>query len=79
MGDDLKIRDPEDRKWIKLNKPCAVAYWCQRFDCTVDQLEAAVKAAGTNFADDVEVEIRRIKAQQLRPPRPRRIDSGRSR
>ena len=84
MGDNRKIRDPQDRKRIKLDQPSNVACWCEKFECTVDELKAAVEAAGTTFADEVEVEIQRIKARRLRPPgqaasRSRSSDSGWSR
>ena len=56
-----------------------VRYWCEKFECTEDELRAAVEAAGTTLADDVEVEIPRIKARRLRPFRSRSSDSGWSR
>ena len=46
MPDDLRIRGPEDATRINVNQPYEVAYWCNKFKCTEEQLRQAVGAVG---------------------------------
>lgn len=46
MADDLKNPGPEDGKLISLKQQHEVVYWCMEFDCTKEELMAAVKQVG---------------------------------
>lgn len=48
MPDNKKITHPLDAKRIDINDPAEVSNWCKSFDCTEQQLKAAVKAVGTS-------------------------------
>lgn len=52
MTDDLKNRGAPDRERIALNEEHEVRYWTAQFNCTRQQLEAAVAAVG-NSSDSV--------------------------
>lgn len=44
--DNLTIRRPEDTTKININQAWERRYWCDRFNCTEDQLKKAVDAVG---------------------------------
>jgi hypothetical protein len=48
MADDLKQRQPQDRKRINLNESWEVEYWCRKFKVEPEELRAAVKASGSS-------------------------------
>lgn len=51
MPDNLTKKRPEDSQRINLNQPYEVQYWCDKFDCTEDDLQDAVDAVGNSAAD----------------------------
>ena len=57
MSDNLQDRGPADRARVNVNETHEVRYWTQKFNCTPEQLRAAVAKAGV-MADDVERELR---------------------
>lgn len=48
MADDKTIRGPQDRTRINLSEDYEVRYWTKKFGVTKEQLEAAVKTAGSS-------------------------------
>ncbi len=48
MADDKTIRGPQDRTRINLSEDFEVRYWTKKFGVTKEQLEAAVKTAGSS-------------------------------
>ena len=48
--DDLQIKEPLDKSRINLHEPYEVNYWCEKFKCTVKELQDAVHAVGTSAA-----------------------------
>ena len=48
--DDLQIKEPLDKSRINLHEPYEVNYWCEKFKCTVKELQDAVHAVGTSTA-----------------------------
>jgi hypothetical protein len=61
MSDDLENRGPADRNRVNVNEAWELRYWCKHFDCTADELRAAVKAAGSTLKSEVEAALKRIK------------------
>lgn len=57
MSDNLQDRGPADRARVNVNETHEVRYWTQKFNCTAEQLRAAVTKAGV-MADAVERELR---------------------
>jgi hypothetical protein len=57
MADDLKNRGPADRDRVNENEPHEVRYWTEKFGCTKEDLELAVKQVGV-MADKVESYLR---------------------
>jgi hypothetical protein len=60
MADDLKNRGEPDRSRINLHEAHELRYWTQKFGVSADQLQAAVKAAGSQ-ATDVEKHLKSAK------------------
>lgn len=56
MADDLTDRGAQDRARVNVNEPHEVRYWCTRFDCSEEQLRAAVDRVGVS-ASAVEAEL----------------------
>ncbi|WP_096702041.1 DUF3606 domain-containing protein [Magnetospirillum sp. 15-1] len=54
MSDNLKITHPQDAKRINMNQPHEVQHWCAKFRVTRETLEAAIRAAKSDYADAVE-------------------------
>jgi hypothetical protein len=52
MSDSTQDRGPQDRSRVNVNQPHEVRYWTQEFNCTEQQLRAAVERVGV-MADDV--------------------------
>jgi hypothetical protein len=50
MADDLKRRQPEDRKRISLTEKWEVAYWSKALGITPNELKAAVEVSGHSVA-----------------------------
>lgn len=48
MADDKTIRGPQDRTRINLSEDFEVRYWTKKFGVTKQQLEDAVKTAGSS-------------------------------
>ena len=48
MTDNLQNRGPADRTRVNVHEEWEVRYWRDKFDCTHDELIAAVKAVGTS-------------------------------
>jgi hypothetical protein len=48
MPDDLKKKRPQDASKVNIHESWEVTYWCNEFNCTKAQLEAAVKTVGTS-------------------------------
>lgn len=48
MPDNLRKRAPEDQTRINVNQPHEVAYWCEKFKCTEEELREAVDAVGVS-------------------------------
>ncbi|WP_296949435.1 DUF3606 domain-containing protein [uncultured Massilia sp.] len=48
MSDDLHDRGPQDRSRINLSERWEVQYWTKALGVTPEQLEQAVKAAGSS-------------------------------
>ena len=57
MADDLKNRGPADRARVNVNEPHEVRYWTEKFGCTKEDLEMAVKQVGV-MADKIEPYLR---------------------
>jgi hypothetical protein len=53
MADDPKNRGPQDRARVNVNEPHEVRYWTEKFGCTKEDLETAVKQVGV-MADKIE-------------------------
>lgn len=53
MPDNLRIKQPQDAERINLNEPYEVKYWCDKFNCTEEQLREAVKKAGSDYVEKV--------------------------
>ena len=47
MADNLTIRRPQDPKQINVHEAWEVEYWTKKWGITRAQLEAAVRAVGT--------------------------------
>lgn len=48
MSDNLKIKEPADGNKVNIHEPYEVNYWCKKWGVSKAELEAAVKAVGTN-------------------------------
>jgi hypothetical protein len=48
MSDDKSNRGPADRSRINVHEDYEVRYWTKKFNCTADQLRAAVAAVGVS-------------------------------
>ena len=57
MSDNLQDRGPADRARVNVHETHEVRYWTQKFNCSHEQLRAAVAKAGV-MADAVERELR---------------------
>ncbi|MBX3620864.1 MAG: DUF3606 domain-containing protein [Rhizobacter sp.] len=51
MADDLKNRGEPDRSRINLKEVHEVQYWSRKFGVSAQELQTAVKAAGSQAAD----------------------------
>ena len=51
MTDNLEEREPQDRSRIDVNEEWEVRYWCEKFNCTLDELRDAVDAVGVSVDD----------------------------
>lgn len=51
MADDLKNRGEPDRSRINLHEVHEVQYWTRKFGVSAQELQTAVKAAGSQAAD----------------------------
>jgi hypothetical protein len=50
--------NPPDRRQVVLNTPRDILFWCREFQCTEEQIWAAMAVVGTD-ATDVELACRR--------------------
>jgi Protein of unknown function (DUF3606) len=50
MADDKSIKSPTDPHRVNLDKDDDVQYWTSKFDCSAEQLKAAVRLAGPRVA-----------------------------
>ena len=57
MTDNLKGPGPADHGSVNVNDADEVRYWSQKFSCTEEELQTAVKLAGV-AADKVEAFLR---------------------
>ena len=73
MADDLKTRGPSDLTRVNTEDMQDVAYWCEQWGCTEDQLKGAVAAAGDSAADV----MAHLTAQGQRRRAPLSLDSER--
>jgi len=48
MADNLDDRGPADRSRVNVNETWEVRYWCKEFDCTENQLRAAIEEVGVS-------------------------------
>ncbi|TDE13899.1 DUF3606 domain-containing protein [Dyadobacter psychrotolerans] len=48
MADDKTKRGPADSSRINVNEDYEVAYWTEALGCTEEELQKAVKSAGTS-------------------------------
>ena len=51
MPDNLRRKAPEDATKINFGQPYEVAYWCEKFKCTEEQLWEAVSAVGVSVRE----------------------------
>jgi NAD(P)H-nitrite reductase large subunit len=51
MADDTTNRGQQDRIRVNIHEEHELRYWTQRFGCTREALEAAVKKVGVMAAD----------------------------
>jgi len=59
MPDNLNDRGPQDRSRINLSEPWEVAYWTKELGVSKEELERAVKAAGTSSVSAVRQQLSR--------------------
>lgn len=59
MSDNLNDRGPQDRSRINLSESWEVAYWTKEFGVSKEELERAVKAAGTSSVAAVRQQLGR--------------------
>ena len=50
MPDDLTKRRLRDSHLINHDQECEVRYWCDRFDCTTEELQDAAGLVGDSVA-----------------------------
>ncbi|OOG37226.1 DUF3606 domain-containing protein [Polaromonas sp. A23] len=50
MPGDTTRRGPADSSRVNVHEPYELRYWTEKFQCSAEQLKAAVTAAGTNVA-----------------------------
>jgi hypothetical protein len=48
MSDDKSLRQPHDASRINVNEDYEVRYWTNKFGCSKEELERAVKAVGVS-------------------------------
>ncbi|MCL9804483.1 DUF3606 domain-containing protein [Flavobacterium amniphilum] len=48
MSDDLSKKIPQDASKVNIHESWEVAYWCNKWGVTKEQLLAAVKAVGVS-------------------------------
>jgi hypothetical protein len=48
MADDKNIRGPQDSSRINMSEDYEVQYWTKKFNCSKDELQRAVDAAGAS-------------------------------
>jgi hypothetical protein len=48
MSDDLSKRGPQDASKVNIHEAWEMNWWCAKFNCTKEQLIAAVKAVGVS-------------------------------
>ena len=58
MADDKAKTQPQDANRINVHEDYELRYWSKKFECTPDQLRAAVAKVGTS-ASAVEQELQR--------------------
>lgn len=46
MSDNLHLRKPVDSSTISLEQDHEIKYWCNKFNCTEEQLKQAVHTKG---------------------------------
>jgi hypothetical protein len=51
MADDLKTRGPGDLTRVNIDEMSDVAYWCEEWGCTENELKAAVMLVGDGAGD----------------------------
>jgi hypothetical protein len=73
MADDLKTRGPTDLTRVNTGEMQDVAYWCEEWGCSEDQLKAAAAAVGDSAADVMAY----LTAQGQRRRAPLSLDSDR--
>ncbi|OOE57123.1 DUF3606 domain-containing protein [Salinivibrio kushneri] len=54
MPDNKNIIAPDDKRRIDVSDPAEVRNWCKSFGCTEAELKAAVRAADSTYARDVQ-------------------------
>jgi Protein of unknown function (DUF3606) len=60
MADNRDIRGPTDERRVNVGEDYEVRYWCDKWDCTPDQLRAGVKAANSVTTSKVGSYLRRL-------------------
>ena len=73
MAEDLKTRGPTDLTRVDTTETQDVAYWCEEWGCTEDELKAAIVAVGDTAADV----MAHLTAQGQRRRAPLSLDSDR--
>ncbi len=58
MADDKHKTGPQDALRVNVHEDYELTYWTKKFDCTADELRAAVKKVGV-MAKDVEAELKK--------------------
>lgn len=51
MSDDKTRRGPADSSRINIHEDYEVRYWTEKFNCSAQELKAAVAAAGPSVAE----------------------------
>ena len=60
MPDDLTKKRPQDAKFININQPYEVKYWCEKLKTSKFMLSIAIKTVGP-YIDDVETFLRKYR------------------
>ena len=50
MADDKTKTAPQDSSRVNIHEDYEVRYWCQRFNCTSEELKTAVNKVGVSSA-----------------------------